>query len=133
MASISLLVSQSMMLAFALANRRLPGFWTLGIGLALNLAVILVNGGFMPISPETVRQLAPEAPSNSWNISQRLGTGKDIVLPVAETKLWILSDHFLMPEWIPYQVAFSLGDVIIAIGAFWALWAIAGSETTKNK
>lgn len=132
-ASITLCVSQSMMLVFAMANRRLPGFRMLIVGLAMNLGVIILNGGFMPISPGTVHELVPNAPPGSWEVGQRLGTGKDIVLPLDATIFWILSDRFLMPEWLPYQVAFSLGDVILAIGAFWTLWAAADPETVKEK
>lgn len=132
-ASIILCVSQGMMLIFALANRRLPGFWMLIMGLVMNLGVIILNGGFMPISPETVHKLIPNAPPGSWEIGQRLGTGKDIVLPVGTTILQILSDRFLLPGWMLYQVAFSLGDVVISTGAFWTLWSAAGPETPKNK
>lgn len=132
-ASIFLCVSQGMMLIFAMSNRRLPGFWMLIVGLAMNLGAIALNGGFMPISPETIQKLVPNAPPGSWEIGQRFGTGKDIVLPVGKTILWILSDRFLLPEWMPYHVAFSLGDVVISIGAFLTLWSAAGPETPKDK
>ena len=58
-ASAALAGSMALWLIFAWANRRLPGFWLLGLGLALNLLVIAINGGFMPISPETLHAIAP--------------------------------------------------------------------------
>lgn len=104
------------------------GFWALGAGLALNLLVIALNGGWMPISPETVAQLASGASPAAWHIGERLGTTKDIVLPVAMMRLWWLSDRFALsvPPPFPWRVAFSLGDVLIGSGAFSLLWALGG-------
>jgi hypothetical protein len=115
-------------LVFAWLNRKQPGFWLLGGGLFLNFIVILSNGGFMPITPEAVRKIYQEAPETSWQIGNRLGNGKDIVLPAAATRLWFLSDRFLITSWTFTRVAFSLGDVLIALGAFWLLWGLGGKS-----
>jgi hypothetical protein len=126
LAAVALVSSQVLLLVFAWFNRAQPGIWTLGLGLALNLLVIVLNGGLMPISPRTVAYLVPEAPPNAWQIGGRLGTGKDVVLPIAATRLWWLSDWFRLPSRIPYRVAFSLGDVFVAVGAFRLLWTMGG-------
>jgi len=44
-------LSLVILLLFVWSNRRNQGFWLLGIGLLLNLSVIVANGGLMPISP----------------------------------------------------------------------------------
>jgi len=123
-ASAILVSTQAALLAFAWVNRKQPGFWALGVGLLLNFLVIVLNGGLMPISPETLIRRSPNAPSGSWQIGERLGVGKDRVFPDSDTNLWFLSDRFTTPAQIPYHVAFSLGDIWIAIGAFLLLWSI---------
>jgi len=120
--------SQFLLLGFAWLNRKVTGFWLLGSGLLTNFLVIVLNGGLMPISPETVRKIYPNAPESSWQVYERLGSGKDIVLPVEQTRLWFLSDRFVLPDWMQYSVAFSVGDVLIALGAFWLLWALGGEQ-----
>lgn len=129
-ASAALIFSQGLPLIFAWLNRRQPGLWLLGLGLALNLAAISLNGGFMPISPETL--LALGLPPESWVIGQRLGMTKDLVLPGAETNLWPLSDWLISPAWFPIRGAFSIGDVLVAAGVFWVLWSAAGHEQASS-
>jgi hypothetical protein len=133
LAAIALVSSQALLLIAAWINRDQPGFWALGLGLALNLLVIILNGGLMPISPDTVARLAPEAQPGAWQVGHRLGTGKDVVLPVAITRLWWLSDRFLLPAWFPYRAAFSLGDVLIAFGAFWLSWTIGDKADDERR
>lgn len=125
-ASVALISSQVLLLIFVWRNglqqrlRNRLGFGLLGLGLILNLTVILLNGGLMPISPKNVSRLVPDAPPGSWEVGSRLGTGKDIVLTLEQTRLWWLSDYFYLP--LPGRdVAFSLGDMIIATGAFLVL------------
>lgn len=77
----------------------------------------------MPISPETIQQLLPKATINSSLFYTRLGSSKDILLPISETKMWWFSDRFLLPSQFPFGAAFSFGDIFVAIGTFWMLWS----------
>jgi len=123
--------SQLLLLLFVWFNRKQSGFWILGVGLFLNLAVIGLNGGLMPISPETLGRMVPDRPAGSWQIGSRVGNAKDIILPTPQTRLAWLSDRFLLPPWFPAQAAFSTGDIFIAIGAFWWLWESGASRFKK--
>ncbi len=118
---VSLLASQILLLVFCWLNRKMAGIWLLGAGLLLNFIVISANHGFMPISPQTASHLISASELAKVEIGTRFGYGKDILLLPENTQLIWLSDKFLPPAWSPYQVAFSLGDILIAIGAFWLM------------
>ena len=107
-------------LGFAWLNRNLLGMKILFIGAVLNFTVITANGGFMPISPQVASRLVSEKVLSDIPLGTRFGT-KDILLLKEYTHFEILSDRFLPPAWLPYQVAFSLGDVFLAVGIFWLL------------
>jgi len=114
-----LLASQILLLGFVWLNRRIPGMSALIFGVVLNLAVMAANHGFMPISPQTASRLVSQDRLEIQPAS-RFGM-KDILLSPQDTHFEGLADRFLPPVWLPYQVAFSLGDVFIAFGAFWML------------
>jgi hypothetical protein len=116
--AVSLVLSQIVLLVFCWFNRRQPGFWFLTFGLALNLLVIISNGGWMPISPQTASHLVPAERLQSIPLGNRFGFGKDVLLSEEMIHFSFLSDRFLLPDWSPYKVAFSLGDLFIAAGAF---------------
>ena len=115
-----LLASQILLLGFAWLNRRTAGMAILICGVALNLAVMILNNGFMPISPQTASHLVSNNGFLDIQLGSRIGA-KDILLRPQDTRFEWLADRFLTPAWFPYQAAFSLGDIFIAIGAFWML------------
>lgn len=125
--------SQACLVYFAWINRHQPGFPALGLGLVLNLVVIAANGGLMPISTRTIQELLPEIPLSSWSIGGRPGHSKNILLQADQIKLIWLADRFLVPSWFPWPRAFSLGDVLISIGAFRLLWQPASNSLINFK
>lgn len=128
--SILLVSSLIILLAFSLLNIHKISFMPITLGFLLNFLVIMLNGGLMPISPDTVRTLLPSQDAQ-WVVGQRLGYGKDIILQPEMTRLWLFSDRFMLPDWLQYPVAFSLGDVLIAAGVIWLLWSLGGKAKGK--
>lgn len=86
----------------------------------------------MPISPETAQKMVAGT-DLTWEIGQRYGFSKDIVLSPETTRLAILSDRFTIQRFLGYNIAFSLGDVLIAVGVIWLLWMLGGSSQQNNK
>jgi uncharacterized membrane protein YeaQ/YmgE (transglycosylase-associated protein family) len=125
LAAVVLVGSQVLLLLFAWANRQYKAFWWMGLGLFLNLLVITLNGGLMPLSLETASQLFVAERFAELQIGRWVIGSKDILLPEEQIRLSWLSDRFLLvfPDWLSYRVAFSLGDGLIAFGAFWLLWS----------
>ncbi len=137
-ASIVLVISQLMLVAFCMINFRQPAFWFLTMGLTLNLLVIVANRGFMPIAPQNVTWLIPHLSDVSGLVGGRLGYGKDIVLLTNRTNLVFLSDYFRF-ELFNQKIMYSIGDAVLAIGAFWymlglkkELFAMPASMEKKN-
>ncbi len=130
-AAAALVTSQCLLLLFTWLNRALFAFWVLGLGLILNLLVIGANGGLMPISPETLQRAELALPTEELEIGERVGGSKDILLPAEQTHFEWLADRFVLPNRLPFNFAYSAGDVFIAVGAFWLLWACGGPKADK--
>lgn len=111
------LASLALLLIALLLNRHIPGIFLLGLGFLSNSIAIVANGGFMPASPSALALaglplLAPGQTSNN-----SIGMG-------AETRLWFLGDIFAIPRGLPFPNIFSIGDVLIAIGAVYLIQTV---------
>jgi hypothetical protein len=118
------LLSMLLLLIFVVLNRRLVGVQIAGIGILCNLLAILANGGFMPITPETLVRINPGSALGInagttlgiWQTGYHYGFSKDVILLRGATNLWALSDILVIPPPFPWPTAFSLGDLLIAAG-----------------
>ena len=128
-----LIGSQILLLVFAWVNRKTPGFWLLGLGLLSNFLAITLNGGFMPLPPENAERLIAPGSGITLQAGDRAGLGKDIVLSRADANLWFLGDIFMLPDRLDYPLAFSFGDILIAMGAFWLLWELGRPQSQPKE
>jgi hypothetical protein len=130
-ASACLIFSQILLIGFAWVNRSLPGMPLLLAGLGCNLAVILSNGGFMPLMAEAAANLVSKDILNGIQYGARIShSSKDILLTESVIRLPWLADRFASPIFLPYHFIYSAGDVLIAIGAFFLL---AKGRTSRSQ
>jgi hypothetical protein len=113
-----LLLSYFLILSIFWMNRRLPGFRAIGLGFLLNLTVMMANGGYMPIQPAVLESFGHQHMATRMESGYRVLHSKDVLLTREETRLWILSDVFAFDLPLLPPMAFSPGDVLIAVGAF---------------
>lgn len=114
-----LLITYGGMFGFLLLNRHLPGSRVLLAGAALNAAVMLANGGFMPVTPQALARSGHTGYITTQGGDQFVRRSKDIVLEKEDTRLWLLSDVFGIPAPLPFSSNFSPGDLLIGLGAAW--------------
>jgi hypothetical protein len=119
------IVSMSGLIVFVAVNIKITGFIILGVGLVGNFLAIATNGGWMPISVNTLARIHPEIPVETWNVGERLSLTKDRILLPERTNLAFLTDILNLPSWISYKFAFSVGDILISIGMISILWSLS--------
>jgi hypothetical protein len=108
---------------FVVANRRIPWVWLVALGGALNFTAIAANGGIMPAAPHALEKagfaLDPEGFVNSG--------------AVVHPHLQFLGDVFWVPSSFPISNVFSIGDVLILLGALLAMHCICASRVAVRR
>ena len=87
-------------------NLAIRGLVLVFLGGLSNLVAIVANGGSMPVSPDAL-QAVSRLPESGYSNS----------VLVADPRLVPLTDIFAMPSWVPAANVFSVGDVLIGVGA----------------
>jgi Family of unknown function (DUF5317) len=105
-------VSTLVVLAALLRNILQPGFPLIAVGAFANLVVVLANGGAMPSDPHAWMAISGEAEVPITGYSNVVPMGPD-------TNFAFLGDIFVLPPPIPLANVFSVGDLLIGIGAGW--------------
>ena len=100
------IASYGLVFAAAGLNRRVAGVRIVLVGMACNLAAVLANGGHMPVRAGAMRAAGFDYLVHNNSAS------------LAHPHLALLIDRWAAPSWIPTANVFSVGDVVIALGAF---------------
>jgi hypothetical protein len=119
--SLLLVASQVLLFVVIWQNRHLGGIKVIGLGLLLNFLVMVVNGGFMPITPGTLVQIGYDGNASQLETGYIVGRTKNVVAEPGEASLWFLSDVMVIPRPFPIPTALSLGDLLIVLGVFFFL------------
>jgi hypothetical protein len=117
------LLSYPLLLVFVWRSRRLGAILIVGLGIACNLAVVVANGGWMPITPEALTRINPGSVAEQWSTGTHYSYSKDIILAREDTRLGALSDALIAPPPFPWPTAFSVGDLVVALGVVFLLLA----------
>lgn len=97
-------------------NRKLPGAWLFGLGLALNLLVIVSFGGRMPVL------LPQDADPDSPLLALLRGGLDPLHVPLQHPQgLWFLGDVFTIPSLGGHASLVSVGDLLMAAGVAWLI------------
>lgn len=104
-ASVLWLTSYAFLFVAAFLNRRIVGVPIVALGMFANVAAVVANGGTMPVTHSAMRDAGRTA------LTQANSTA------VTDPRLGWLVDRWAAPEWVPLANVFSVGDVVIAVGA----------------
>jgi hypothetical protein len=115
---IILISSQLALLGLILYNHAVPGARLFALGIALNLLVMVANGGWMPVTTETYRFVHP---NNDLTLYTKPPSSKNIILPRSDTKFWYLSDVIRL-NLLWQRTAVSLGDILLVGGVGQLIW-----------
>jgi hypothetical protein len=100
---------------FLVANWRVPGVWLVALGGACNGVTIALNGGTLP-----ARLAALRAAGLPVDRDRFVNSGV-----MDHAKLWWLGDVFYVPKGFPLANVFSVGDVLLVVGAFVVVHTLA--------
>ena len=108
---------------FLAANIRVPGVWLIAIGALLNFAAIAANQGVMPADPGALRTAGRQIDEGEFENSR----------PVDDARLARLGDRYAIPESWPLSNVFSVGDVLIVLGAALGMHQVCRSRIVPKR
>jgi Family of unknown function (DUF5317) len=120
---VMLAVSFVLLVAFLFVNRWIPGATVMGLGLLLNLAVVVLNGG-MPVQAAAIERSGgdPNVLARVQDSKHHLMDGSDILTPLADV-IWVPA---------PATIVVSIGDVLLYGGVAYSLVQVMRGRRREN-
>jgi hypothetical protein len=106
--------------AFLAMNWRVPGVWLVALGGLSNGLTIALNHGTLPARAAAVREAGLHVRHTDF-----VNSGV-----VAHARLPWLGDVFAVPKGVPLANVFSVGDVVLVVGAFVVVHGLARRTPT---
>lgn len=106
-------LSMLMLIMWVAVNWHIPGMVFMAAGLLLNTIAIVANGGYMPVLPAS----AAYAGKIENYATEGLAVANNSLATDAQVRVWLLTDILALPRWFPLANVFSIGDVLILVGA----------------
>ncbi len=103
-------------MVFVWVNRSKPSIMVLGLGLVLNLAPVVANGGLMPVLPETLEKAGAARRVDGLEPGDPVPHTKDVLMSRDEARLELLGDRLVLPRWMGNRAVVSVGDIFVAAG-----------------
>ena len=107
---------------FVAVNWRVPGLLVIALGGAANGITIALNGGTLPAVRPALKMAGIDV-----NPGEFVNSGV-----LEHPKLAWLGDVFVWPDPLPLSNVFSIGDVLIVLGALYGAHKICGSRVVKH-
>jgi len=107
--------SYVLLIVFVSFNLRRVGIAIIGLGLLLNFAPIVTNGGLMPVTSESLARIGETHRLEGLDPGDAIPNTKNVWRERDDTHLWFLSDRVVWDNSILFRV-FSIGDIVIAAG-----------------
>lgn len=109
-----------LLVPFLLRNFSYWGIRLITIGFALNLLVMGLNGGLMPVNAQTVDAIGRHDVKD-LTVGEPIPGTKNVLLNAGDIRVPELSDTIILPLPKPLTKAVSAGDVLVLAGAFLTL------------
>lgn len=110
-----LFAAHVLLVPFLVKNLSSWGVRLIAAGLALNMLVMALNGGLMPVGPAAVDAVGRHE-TVVFDSGEYIPRTKNVFLLPSDTRAAFLSDAIILPLPRPYKRAVSAGDVFIAAG-----------------